>query len=218
MSSIAFPLQGVVNFVIYIRPRYMTVRKLHPELRCFSVLVQAVWNPTGPRKKSNKKAKSWCSCNRILRKFGLFQGEHGGNQYSSAGEVVMGSVFVSNNGHTPSSAAAAAAPLPVPSRSSIPKDNNSKFVMSSVTEDGGKNNSRITFVENSKQHHEQQQQQQHDIVITTESNNKVMFSVAPVSIQDNKESGGDYVLFSKESLKSENQVVSSSSLVVMEDS
>jgi hypothetical protein len=49
ISSFAFPLQGLCNFLVYIFPRYCTVRKSRPNLCCCSALVQAIWNPSWSR-------------------------------------------------------------------------------------------------------------------------------------------------------------------------
>jgi hypothetical protein len=49
MGSIAFPLQGLFNFLVFIRPKYAEVRKCDPNLPCIGAVGKADWNPTGSR-------------------------------------------------------------------------------------------------------------------------------------------------------------------------
>jgi hypothetical protein len=57
MSSIGLPSQGFFNFLIFIRPRYITSRKRFPDKTRFGSLLHAIWFPTG-----QKHHQNWSSC------------------------------------------------------------------------------------------------------------------------------------------------------------
>jgi hypothetical protein len=47
MSVISYPMQGVLNFIIFIRPKFTTIRTHHPGINVFVALRNAIWYPQG---------------------------------------------------------------------------------------------------------------------------------------------------------------------------
>jgi hypothetical protein len=69
MGSLAFPSQGTLNFLVFIRPRYLKARKANPNLSCLGAIREAIWNPTGSKGAQGEKTthtrmgviKSFCN-------------------------------------------------------------------------------------------------------------------------------------------------------------
>jgi hypothetical protein len=64
MSSIGLPSQGFLNFLIFIRPRYVTSRRRHPDNTRIRTLLRAIWYPTG--QKHHQEQSSCVFCERLV--------------------------------------------------------------------------------------------------------------------------------------------------------
>jgi hypothetical protein len=60
MSSIGLPLQGFFNFLIFIRPRYITSRRRHPNNTRVGTLLQAIWWPMGQKDHQDRSPCLFC--------------------------------------------------------------------------------------------------------------------------------------------------------------
>jgi hypothetical protein len=67
MCLIAFPSQGLCNFLIYIRPRYLTVRKSQPRIGRLRALMEAVWYPSGRQGAASNGPQHRSLSNRMMR-------------------------------------------------------------------------------------------------------------------------------------------------------
>lgn len=54
LTAFFFPLQGLFNFMIFIRPRYLSKREANTEKGRWFSLREAVWNPAGRRQSSSR--------------------------------------------------------------------------------------------------------------------------------------------------------------------
>jgi hypothetical protein len=60
LSGTTFPLQGLCSFVIFLRPRYLLIRKNHAKHTRFQAFVHAIWYPTGRPSASTMEHKCGC--------------------------------------------------------------------------------------------------------------------------------------------------------------
>jgi hypothetical protein len=51
----SYPMQGVLNFIIFIRPKYLRIRTLNTETSFIVALGEAIWNPQGKIEKDPAK-------------------------------------------------------------------------------------------------------------------------------------------------------------------
>jgi hypothetical protein len=97
MSSISFPLQGFFNFLIFIRPRYITARRRHPDKTRIGTLLHAIWYPTGQKDHHQERSPS-VICERLVRLFSRTKPLN--NTESDLGNIVAMNSEESANGET----------------------------------------------------------------------------------------------------------------------
>jgi hypothetical protein len=86
VASISFPMQGLLNFMIYIYPRYIATRGTHPHRCCFYVLKEAVWNPSGSSNAaSTRKSNRHMGLSRSIKR----QGNNAVDHHRQQSELVV---------------------------------------------------------------------------------------------------------------------------------
>jgi hypothetical protein len=112
-SAITFPCQGVFNFIIFIRPRYISIRNARPDLSRLGVIGEAIWNPSQCHKDSTAASATtssnvcrWYEYLNVRRWFGGEKNAHNNNNGVSSCVIQFSHAQsnVSENRPTPPSA------------------------------------------------------------------------------------------------------------------